>query len=121
MVRLAEGLDRSHAQALSGLDLFPRSDDYMARLRASGDAELELWAAHRHVAPLEEVLGKPVRFEVAANNYPEQGHAGGDIKGFEAHAEQPDHATRVPGKAVRGRRHRRVRQNNAAGTAGEVA
>ena len=31
----------------------PRGDDYLARLRATGDAELELWAAHRHVAPLE--------------------------------------------------------------------
>ena len=53
MVRLAEGLDRSHAQALAGIDLYPRGDDYLARLRATGDAELELWAAHRHVAPLE--------------------------------------------------------------------
>jgi exopolyphosphatase/guanosine-5'-triphosphate,3'-diphosphate pyrophosphatase len=65
MVRLAEGLDRSHAQALSGLDLYPRADDYLVRLRTAGDAELELWAAHRHVGPLEAVLGKPLRFEVA--------------------------------------------------------
>ena len=68
-MRLAEGLDRSHAQALAGIDLYPRGDDYLARLRATGDAELELWAAHRHVAPLEGVLGKPVRFEVAGNDY----------------------------------------------------
>ena len=64
--KLAEGLDRSHAQALEGIDLYPRDDDYLARLRATGDAELELWAAHRHVAPLEKLLDKPVRFEVAA-------------------------------------------------------
>lgn len=64
MVRLAEGLDRSHAQALAGIDLYPRGDDYLARLRASGDAELELWAASRHVAPLEAVLRKPIRFEI---------------------------------------------------------
>jgi exopolyphosphatase/guanosine-5'-triphosphate,3'-diphosphate pyrophosphatase len=69
MVRLAEGLDRSHAQALAGLDLYPRGDDYLARLRAAGDAELELWAAHRHVAPLEKVLGMPLRFEVAGSDY----------------------------------------------------
>jgi exopolyphosphatase/guanosine-5'-triphosphate,3'-diphosphate pyrophosphatase len=111
MVRLAEGLDRSHAQALGGIDLFPRGDDYLARLRAAGDAELELWAAHRHVAPLEAVLGKPIRFEVAGNDYKER----------PTHAEQPDDAAPVPGKAVRGRRHRRVRQNDAAGTAGKVA
>ena len=111
MVRLAEGLDRSHSQALAGIDLYPRSDDYLARIRTSGDAELELWAAHRHVAPLEKILGKPIRFEVAA----------GDHKEPSAHAHEPDHAARVPGKAVRGRRHRRVGKNNAAGAAGEVA
>ena len=72
MVRLAEGLDRSHAQALAGIDLYPRGDDYLARLRTTGDAELELWAAHRHVAPLEDMLGKPIRFEVASNDYQER-------------------------------------------------
>ena len=113
MVRLAEGLDRSHAQALAGIDLYPRGDDYLARLRATatGDAELELWAAHRHVAPLERMLGKPIRFEVA----------GADYKDQQTHAHQPHDTARVPGKAVRGRRHRRVRQNHAARTAGKVA
>jgi exopolyphosphatase / guanosine-5'-triphosphate,3'-diphosphate pyrophosphatase len=111
MVRLAEGLDRSHAQALSGLDMFPRGDDYLVRLRAVGDAELELWAANRHVAPLEKVLGKPIRFEVAGSDYKERS----------THAEQPDHSARVPGKAVRGRRHRRVGKNDAARVAGKVA
>lgn len=111
MVRLAEGLDRSHAQALEGIDLYPRGDDYLARLRAAGDAELELWAAHRHVAPLEELLGKPIRFEVA----------GADYKERQSHADQPHDATRVSGKAVRGRRHRRIRKDHAARPAGEVA
>jgi exopolyphosphatase / guanosine-5'-triphosphate,3'-diphosphate pyrophosphatase len=68
MVRLAEGLDRSHSQTIAGIDLYPRSDSYFVRLRATGDAELELWAAHRHVPPLEEVLGKPLRFEVAVDS-----------------------------------------------------
>jgi exopolyphosphatase/guanosine-5'-triphosphate,3'-diphosphate pyrophosphatase len=111
MVRLAEGLDRSHAQALTGLDLYPRGDDYLARLRTSGDAELELWAAHRHVAPLEGVLGKPIRFEVAGSDYKER----------PANAEQADNAPRVPGKAVRGGRHRRVGKDDAAGAAGKMA
>jgi exopolyphosphatase/guanosine-5'-triphosphate,3'-diphosphate pyrophosphatase len=111
IVRLAEGLDRSHAQALAGIDLYPRGDDYLARLRAAGDAELELWAAHRHVAPLEKILGKPIRFEVAGHDYKEP----------TAHADKPDHASRVSGKAIRGRRDRRLRQDNATGAAGEVA
>jgi exopolyphosphatase/guanosine-5'-triphosphate,3'-diphosphate pyrophosphatase len=120
MVRLAEGLDRSHAQALAGLDLYPRSDDYLARLRATGDAELELWAANRHVAPLEAMLGKPVRFEVINNDFTGQPAAAGP-PAEKAHAEQPDDAPRVSRKAVRGRGHRRVRKNNAARPAGKVA
>ena len=111
IVRLAEGLDRSHAQAIAGVDLYPRGDDYLARLRAAGDAELELWAAHRHVTPLEEVLGRPIRFEVAGTDYKER----------PSHAQQPDDAPRVPRKTVRRRRHRRVGKNDAAGTPGEVA
>ena len=121
MVRLAEGLDRSHAQALAGIDLYPRGDDYLARLRATGDAELELWAAHRHVSPLEGILGKPIRFEVAGNDYKGQVADTTSHSSDKAHAQQPDDAPRVPGKTVRGRRHRRVRKNNAAGAAGEVA
>jgi exopolyphosphatase / guanosine-5'-triphosphate,3'-diphosphate pyrophosphatase len=111
ILRLAEGLDRSHAQTLTGLDLIPRADDYVARLRTTGDAELELWAAHRHVAPLEDVLGKPIRFEVA----------GVEDKGSHTHAEHADRAAHVSGKAVRGRRDRRIRKNDAARAAGKVA
>ncbi len=99
MVRLAEGLDRSHAQALSGLDLYPRADDYLVRLRTAGDAELELWAAHRHVGPLEAVLGKPLRFEVATGEAPVPPVKGSDGK----------RAARAHGKAGRDgkKRHRK--------------
>ncbi len=111
IVRLGEGLDRSHAQALAGIDLFPRGDDYLARLRANGDAELELWAAHRHVAPLERELDLPIRFEVAGAAYKDQ----------PPHAEQPDNAPRVSGKTVRGRGNRRLRKDDAALPPGEMA
>jgi exopolyphosphatase / guanosine-5'-triphosphate,3'-diphosphate pyrophosphatase len=104
IVRLAEGLDRSHAQALAGIDLFPRGEDYLAQLRARGDAELELWAAYRHSAPLERELDAPIRFEVAADGDKEQ----------PPYAEQPDHPSRVSRQAVRGRRDRRVRKNHPA-------
>jgi len=111
IVRLAEGLDRSHAQALAGIDLFPRGDDYLARLRANGDAELELWAAHRHVAPLERELALPIRFEVSGATYKEE----------PSHAEQPHDAARAPRKAVRGGGNRRVGKNDSAGPAREMA
>lgn len=111
MLRLAEGLDRSHAQALAGIDLFPRGDDYLARLRTDGDAELELWAAHRHVAPLEALLEKPVRFEIAGAAY----------KDRDDHAHHADQTARVSRKAVRGRRDRRLRQDHPARAARKMA
>lgn len=104
IVRLAEGLDRSHAQALTGIDLIPRGEDYLARLCTRGDAELELWAAHRHVAALERELDAPVRFEVA----------GPETKDPPPHAEQSDHAPRLSRKAVRGRGNRRLGQDDPA-------
>ena len=99
LLRLAEGLDRSHSQALSSLSVHDRGDDYLVNLRANGDAELELWAAGRHVTPLERVLRKPVRFEVSGNG---------------SHAEHAHDTARVPRKAPRRRGHRRVRKDDAA-------
>jgi exopolyphosphatase / guanosine-5'-triphosphate,3'-diphosphate pyrophosphatase len=111
MVRLAEGLDRSHSQAISGVDVFPRTDDYSVHLRAAGDAELEAWAAVRHAAPLEKLLGRPIHFDVSGREHKER----------IANAEQPDDAARVSRKAVRRRGHRRVRKDHPTRTTGEVA
>ena len=105
ILRLAESLDRSHAQTITGLELHDRGDDDLLQLRTSGDAELELWSATRHAAPFERLTGKPLRIEVS-------GHA---------YAEQPDATTRVPGQAVRRRGDRRLGQDDAARAAGEVA
>ena len=65
-VRLAEGLDRSHAQVLESVALIDRGEDYLLQLRSSGDAELEQWSAGRHVEAFEEMVDKPVRFELNA-------------------------------------------------------
>jgi exopolyphosphatase / guanosine-5'-triphosphate,3'-diphosphate pyrophosphatase len=94
ILRLAEGLDRSHSQPLSGVELMDRGDDALVQLRTGGDAELELWAATRHVIPFEQMLGKPVRFE---------------IRGTTSHVEHTDETPRVPRPAVRGRGRGRVR------------
>jgi exopolyphosphatase/guanosine-5'-triphosphate,3'-diphosphate pyrophosphatase len=115
MLRLAEGLDRSHAQVITALDVVPRGNEYLIRLRASGDAELELWAAHRHAAPLQDVLERPLRFDVSGRTRRRAG------KGRFSHAEEPDDAARVSGKAVRRGRHRRVGKDHAARAAGKVA
>jgi exopolyphosphatase/guanosine-5'-triphosphate,3'-diphosphate pyrophosphatase len=115
MLRLAEGLDRSHAQVVTALDVVPKGDQYVIRLKAAGDAELELWAAHRHGEPLEKVLHRPLRFEVSGRRKKPR------KKERASHAEQPHHAARVPGKTLRRGRHRRVGKDDAAGPAGEVA
>jgi exopolyphosphatase / guanosine-5'-triphosphate,3'-diphosphate pyrophosphatase len=63
-VRLAEGLDRSHAQIVTDLTVEDRHDDLLLRVKATGDAELEQWAAQRYLAPLEDALKRVVRVEV---------------------------------------------------------
>lgn len=65
ILRLAESLDRSHAQVIGEVDLHDRDEDWLLQLRTSGDAELELWSATRQRAPLEDVLGKPLFIEVS--------------------------------------------------------
>ncbi len=105
ILRLAENLERSHAQTVAGVDLHDRGDDALLQIRTSGDAELELWAASRNAQPFERLIGKPLAFEVSGRH----------------HAEHTDLSARVPGQALRGRRHRRLGQDHAAGAAGEMA
>ena len=61
---MAESLDRSHAQVVSGLELRDRGDDMLLQLHTSADAELEVWATNRYLQPFEQLVGKPVRIEV---------------------------------------------------------
>jgi len=63
-VRLAEGLDRSHAQLVSQITVADDGDGLVIRVEASGDAELEQWAAERYLPPLEGELGCPVRVDL---------------------------------------------------------
>jgi hypothetical protein len=123
ILRLAESLDRSHAQTITGLALHDRGDDDLLQLRTSGDAELEIWAATRQAAPFERMTGKPLRLEVSqklsdiiALRAPVS-----SLDGTQGHAEQPHATARLSGKAVRRRGHRRIGQDDAARPAGEVA
>ena len=105
ILRLAESLDRSHSQIISGLELHDRGEDALLQVRTSGDAELELWAATRHAAPFARLVGKPLHIEVSGIAY----------------VEQPDESSRVSGQAVRRRGNRRIGQDDAAGAASQVA
>jgi hypothetical protein len=114
ILRLAESLDRSHSQPVSGLELHDRGDDGLLQLRTSGDAELELWAATRHAAAFERLIGKPLRVEVSGN-------ASGSSVSETSHVEQPHQVARVSGETVRRRGHRRVGKDDATRAAGKVA
>jgi exopolyphosphatase / guanosine-5'-triphosphate,3'-diphosphate pyrophosphatase len=65
ILRLAENLDRSHSQVVTGVELHDRHDDWMLLLRTGGDAELELWSAIRQRAAFEKMIGKPLFIEVS--------------------------------------------------------
>jgi exopolyphosphatase/guanosine-5'-triphosphate,3'-diphosphate pyrophosphatase len=65
ILRLAEGLDRSHTQAVRAVDVSETAEGLRVRLRTGDDPELELWAAQRHAAPLAALLDRPLRFESA--------------------------------------------------------
>ena len=64
MLRIAEGLDRSHASVVGKVDVRKRSGSFTLAVQAEGDAELEAWAANQHLAPLERSLGRPIRLVV---------------------------------------------------------
>jgi exopolyphosphatase/guanosine-5'-triphosphate,3'-diphosphate pyrophosphatase len=65
ILRVAESLDRSHSQAISGLELRDRGEDMLLQVHTATDAELEVWATNRHLQPFEKLLGKPIRLEAA--------------------------------------------------------
>jgi exopolyphosphatase/guanosine-5'-triphosphate,3'-diphosphate pyrophosphatase len=119
LVRLAEGLDRSHAQVIAKIDVESPDDRALVlRLHPRGDTELELWAAGRHAAPLAALFETEIRFEVApaeagiAASAPEPVAA--NAKKDSPHVEHVEHAARISRPPVRRRRHRRVRQDHPA-------
>ena len=70
ILRVAESLDRSHGQSISGLELRDRGGDVLLQVHTGSDAELEVWATNRHLQPFEKLLGKPVRLESATDTPP---------------------------------------------------
>ena len=65
LLRVAEGLDRSHYQLIDGLRVLRRGSTVSLVVRSVRDAQLELWAARRRVGPLEKLLDAEVRIVVA--------------------------------------------------------
>jgi exopolyphosphatase / guanosine-5'-triphosphate,3'-diphosphate pyrophosphatase len=115
LLRLAEGLERSHAQVVTDVRVQRpakgRGVPFRIRLRTAGDAELEVWAAHRHVAALASWLDRPILFEIK--------HA--PTKGGASHAQHAPHTAYLPGQTVRRRGHRRLGKDHAARPPRQVA
>lgn len=66
ILRIAEGLDRSHFQLIRGLRVVRRSGTLSLVVRAQRDAQLELWGARRRVEELERLTGARVRVVLEA-------------------------------------------------------
>jgi exopolyphosphatase / guanosine-5'-triphosphate,3'-diphosphate pyrophosphatase len=62
-LRLAETLDRSRHGVIRGIEVRERMGDLRINVQAIGDAELEVWAAHRQAKALEDALDRKVRIE----------------------------------------------------------
>lgn len=114
ILRLAEGLDRSHTQAITQLEASLEPGRLALRLHAAADVELELWAAHRHAVALAEALEVTIECEAAPPPTPSR-------KDNSAHAKQARHASLARRPALRRRRHRRIGEDHAARAAGQVA
>src|SRR6478735_3580562 len=63
MLRLAETLDRSRHGVIRGIEVRERLGDIRIKVQAVGDAELEVWAAHKQEKALEEALDRKVSIE----------------------------------------------------------
>ena len=57
LLRVAEGLDRSHYQLIRGLRVARRGDRFAILVTVRREAQLELWAARRRTGLLAELLG----------------------------------------------------------------
>jgi exopolyphosphatase/guanosine-5'-triphosphate,3'-diphosphate pyrophosphatase len=62
-VRLAETLDRSRHGVIRGLEMRERMGEIRIIAQAVGDAELEVWAAHRQARALEVALDRKILLE----------------------------------------------------------
>ena len=61
ILRIAEGLDRSHYQLIRQVRVARRGERWAILLTARRDAKLELWAARRRLDLLAEMLGRRSR------------------------------------------------------------
>ncbi len=71
ILRLSESLDRSRHATIRRLVVNTSADTIALELEGRGDAELEVWAAGRQLAPLERALDRRVRMKTRIVEDPE--------------------------------------------------
>jgi len=64
ILRVADGLDRSHYQNVQELFLDVTDNELVFHIQVQADPQLEIWGAERKSHLLREVTGKKIRFEV---------------------------------------------------------
>lgn len=64
ILRIADGLDRSHGQVVTHVRCKLEGEDVVCRVTARADAELELWGARRKREWFEGVFGRKLRLEL---------------------------------------------------------
>ncbi|MCE9583161.1 MAG: Ppx/GppA family phosphatase [Planctomycetes bacterium] len=65
ILRVADGLDRSHAALVDEVRVFPDSGDVTLEIHASSDPELELYTAARRADLFREAFGRELNFRLA--------------------------------------------------------
>jgi exopolyphosphatase/guanosine-5'-triphosphate,3'-diphosphate pyrophosphatase len=66
ILRVAEGLDRSHYQLVRDVSVHRRGERYTLLATTTRDAQLELWAGRGRVDALAKLLGAEVRIGIAS-------------------------------------------------------
>ena len=66
LLRLAEGLDRSHFQNVRHVDIRLDADALQLRLTTESDPQIDVWGTHRASDLFEHVYGRRVEVEVEA-------------------------------------------------------
>jgi exopolyphosphatase/guanosine-5'-triphosphate,3'-diphosphate pyrophosphatase len=71
LLRVADGLDRSHSVSVDGIDVSIRDGRVDLVVRAGGDIDLELWGLRRKRELFERVFGLPLH--VVTESLPDRG------------------------------------------------
>lgn len=64
ILRVADGLDRSHYQNVQKLELEIKENELLFKIQVQADPQLEIWGAQRKSHLLREISGKKISFEV---------------------------------------------------------